>query len=80
MNEFQYGGEVRDTPHPTEGTDADWASYVFMRRNPRGVVAEWWCHVPSAYWFIAERHTGTDEVTGTWPYEDWLKLRREAGR
>lgn len=77
VNEFQYGGEVRDMPHPADGSDAEWASYVFMRRNPRGVVAEWWCHVPSAYWFIAERHTGTDEVLGTWPYEEWLKKRDE---
>jgi sarcosine oxidase subunit delta len=30
------------------------------------VVKEWWCHSPSGYWFIAERHTASDEVMRTY--------------
>ena len=74
INEFVHGGEVRASPHPVDGADAEWADHVFNRDNRRGVVAEWWCHAPSSLWFIAERDTGSDEVTGTWLVEEWLRL------
>jgi len=32
-----------------------------------GVVREWWCHVATSYWFIAERDTVTDEIVRTYP-------------
>jgi sarcosine oxidase subunit delta len=33
-------------------------------------VREWWFHVPSGYWFIAERDTATDEILHTYPPEE----------
>ncbi len=61
-------------PHPDASacTDAQWADYVFMSENQAGVVREWWCHVASGYWFIAERNTVTDEIERTYPSEEWF--------
>ena len=67
ISEFVCGGEVVAIPDPGGATDGDWADYVFGHENPRGTVREWWFHVPTAYWFIAERDTGTDEILRTYP-------------
>lgn len=66
LSEFLYGGELRTMPDPTSTSDRDWADYVFHRRGEPGVLREWWYHVPSGTWFIAERDTLRDEVRGTW--------------
>jgi sarcosine oxidase subunit delta len=64
IDEFICGGEVRT--EPDDGASAEvWADYVFMQHNPAGVVREWWCHLPTSYWFIAERDTRTDEILRT---------------
>jgi sarcosine oxidase, subunit delta len=63
--EFAFGGEVRSEP-ADDKDDASWAAYVWCRDNSAGVVREWWCHVPSGYWFIAERNTATDEILRTY--------------
>lgn len=70
ISEFRHGGEVMPHPDASECTDAQWADFVFMAENPAGMVREWWCHVASAYWFIAERNTVTDEIERTYPPEE----------
>ena len=67
ISEFVWGGEVKAMPDPTACSDDEWAEYVFLEDNPAGVVREWWCHVPTSFWFIAERNTVTDEVIRTFP-------------
>ena len=67
VSEFAYGGEVRTMPDPAAASDAEWADHVFLEDNRRGVVREWWLHVATDYWFIAERDTATDEVVRTRP-------------
>ena len=67
ISEFLSGGEVVEMPDPAAATDEDWAGYVFGHENAHGVVREWWFHVPTAYWFIAECDTGTDEILRTYP-------------
>ena len=66
VSEFACGGEVRVMPDPAAG-GAEWADHVFIEDNRRGVVREWWLHVATDYWFIAERDTATDEVVRTYP-------------
>jgi len=66
VSEFQYGGEVRAMPDPATCTDEQWADYVFNRNGAPGVKREWWCHIPSNTWFIAERDTAADRVPRTW--------------
>ena len=67
ISEFVCGGEVVETADPDSVDDGTWAGCVFGIGTERGVVREWWFHVPTAYWFIAERDTGTDEVLKTYP-------------
>jgi len=65
IQEFAYGGEVRPLPD-TDADAATWADWTFLRSDPNGVVCEWWCHVPTTYWFIAERDTRTDTILATY--------------
>ena len=64
-------------PDPPKCSDRDWADYVFIENNKAGVVREWWCHVPTSYWFIAERNTVTDEIIRTYPAGELFNKRVE---
>ncbi len=64
ISEFVCGGEVLDLP-PPDCTNEEWVDFVYMENNTAGVVREWWFHTPTAYWFIAERDTRTDEIIRT---------------
>ena len=66
IQEFVWGGELKATPDPAACSDAEWGAYVFLEENRKGVMREWWCHVPTNYWFIAERDTGTDTILRTY--------------
>ncbi|MFO1147459.1 MAG: sarcosine oxidase subunit delta [Alsobacter sp.] len=65
IDEFQCLGPVRDMPDPDATQDRDWARALFRAENRRGVVTEWWRHVPSNMFFLAERDIVTDEVVRT---------------
>lgn len=65
ISEFVYGGEIRSMPDP-QVDDPTWADYVFNRNGAPGIKQEWWCHIPSNTWFIAERDTQKDEILGTY--------------
>jgi sarcosine oxidase subunit delta len=70
VSEFVYGGEVRPMPEPS-CADAEWADYVFNRSGIPGVKTEWWYHIASGTWFLAERDVVADRVLRTWlPGED----------
>lgn len=64
--EFHYGGEAHlaypTNPHAL--TDAQWADYVFARRNPKGRFAERWSHSAGCRrWFNVVRDTVTHEIS-----------------
>jgi len=65
IHEFVCGGEVVELVDPDTTDEAGWASYIFMRNNIAGVVREWWFHVPTSFWFIADRDTISDEILRT---------------
>ena len=65
ITEFAYGGELKTLPDQLSCSDREWADYVFYEDNRAGVVTEWWFHMPSSYWFLAQRNTLTDEVIRT---------------
>ena len=67
IQEFVCAGPVEPHPDPNRCTDDEWTEFVWMEENLAGVVREWWCHVATAYWFIAERNTVTDEILATYP-------------
>lgn len=66
LDEFAYGGEQRTQPDAESCSDTEWADYVFSRDGAPGLKKEWWYHVPSGTWFIAERHTASDVVERTY--------------
>jgi sarcosine oxidase subunit delta len=68
VQEFRYGGEYNPRPkRPLEAADAEWTDYVYMRANKWGVQKEWWYHRAGCQlWFLAERHTRSNEVVRTY--------------
>ena len=67
IQEFICAGPVEPHPDPNSCSDHEWTEYVWMEENLAGVVREWWCHVATSYWFIAERDTVRDEILATYP-------------
>jgi len=66
VSEFAYAGEVRAMPDPEAASDTEWAGHVFLRDGAPGLKREWWLHVPSGVWFVAERDTARDHVVRTY--------------
>lgn len=66
--EFRYGGEYNPRPsQPMVTADASWTDYIFMRENKLGIQVEWWYHrAGCGLWFLAERHTKTNDVEETY--------------
>ena len=43
--------------------------YLYQRDNARGPQREWWYHrAGCGLWFMAERHTHTNQVLRTYPW------------
>ena len=63
--EFTWGGEA-DISRPLDPkacSDEQWAAYLFMRKNPRGMHHERWCHTYGCgQWFNVHRDTVTHVV------------------
>ncbi|MCY4425404.1 MAG: sarcosine oxidase subunit delta [Halieaceae bacterium] len=59
-SEFSYGGEA-DIVRPADPallSDAEWADYLFMRKNSRGRQREQWVHAQGCRrWFVVTRDT-----------------------
>ena len=66
VSEFHFGGETTKQPSPDATTQITWAHYLYMRGNILGVQREWWYHNACGSWFIAERHTKTQEIQATY--------------
>lgn len=77
ISEFICGGEVETMPDSITGSDYEWAEYLFMKNNIKGIVREWWMHTPTSYWFIVERNTETDEIINTYPANELFNQRIE---
>ena len=63
--EFRYGGEahIARPADPESLDDAAWAEYLFMRANPKGVIAERWVHsVGCRSWFNLLRDTVSHKI------------------
>ena len=62
---------------PHDSSDEEWADFIWLSNNTAGDIREWWCHVATAYWFIAERNTVTDEIYKTYPATELYSSRQE---
>ncbi|MCG8360288.1 MAG: sarcosine oxidase subunit delta [Kiloniellales bacterium] len=68
-SEFSYGGEahIARPAEPDALSDAEWADYVFMQSNVKGVFLERWCHSHGCRrWFNLARDTVTYEILGAY--------------
>jgi len=66
--EFSFGGESTRRPAPDTSPE-DLARYLYFRTNAAGPQVEWWYHRDGCQrWFLAVRHTVTNEIERTyWP-------------
>ena len=68
-HEFSCGGEahIARPLEPDALSDEQWADYLFMRSNPKGVHLERWCHVHGCRrWFNVRRDTVTHAITAVY--------------
>ena len=64
--EFTCGGELEVTRPPAAAGDPAWGEYLFYRGNPKGELAERWCHsFGCGQWFSVVRNTATHEIVAT---------------
>lgn len=71
--EFVCGGESHiSRPGPPENVgDAEWADYLFLRRNERGSSYERWLHrYGCGQWFNVARNTVTHEIQTSYRMTD----------
>ena len=67
--EFSYGGEagIAQPKNPNELSDEEWADYLFMRTNLRGIYHEQWCHSSGCRrWFNVVRDTITYRILASY--------------
>ena len=63
--EFSCGGEahIKRPKNPPDLTDDQWAEYLFLRKNKKGLHYERWNHAFGCrQWFNLARNTATDEI------------------
>ena len=73
LSEFSYGGEahISRPEWRDDRSDAEWAEFVFMRTNPKGVFAEGWNHTAGCRrWFIMLRNTATDDILAVYGLDE----------
>jgi sarcosine oxidase, subunit delta len=64
-SEFTYGGAagVGYAKEPERIDDAAWASYLFIRPNPKGDLTERWAHAAGCRrWFTVLRDTVSHQI------------------
>ena len=67
-SELSPGYEAHLKRHGPGSSDEEFESYMFARKNPKGVHFERWRHAYGCgKWFLAARCTVTLEVFGTYP-------------
>ena len=69
-SEFSYGAEahIARPDAPAEISDEEWAKYVFLRDNTKGVLLERWVHTAGCRrWFNLARDTVTYEILAVYP-------------
>lgn len=68
-SEFAYLGELTVRPPAGSTEPAEWRRYLYEKANPAGWTSEKWYHSSGCRkFFVAERHTVTNEVRTTRPF------------
>jgi sarcosine oxidase subunit delta len=84
--EFHCGGEahIARPADPSSQTDEEWAEFLYMRTNTKGVYAERWRHIHGCgRFFNAVRDTVSDKFLKVYkngePMPDLASLEKGAG-
>src|ERR1700693_96293 len=75
--EFSYGGEagIVRPKEPAALSDQQWADYLYMRNNKRGVHLEQWCHSSGCRrWFNVARDTVTNQILGIYHIGEQMRV------
>ncbi len=85
--EFRCGGEahIARPEDPSAQTDQQWAEFLYMRTNTKGIYAERWRHIHGCgRFFNAVRDTVSDKFLKIYkagePMPDLSSLEKEAGQ
>jgi len=73
QTEFSCHGEahIARPTEPDKLSDAEWAEYVFYRKNPKGLHFERWVHDHGCRrWFNVARDTVSDRIHGSYKVGD----------
>mgnify|MGYP003458568253 FL=1 len=68
-SEFRYGGEahISRPVEPAAVSDAEWADFLYMRSNAKGIHAERWRHIHGCgRFFNSVRDTVSDRILATY--------------
>ena len=68
VTEYTYGGDanVRRPHDPRALSDQEWATYIYLRDNPRGEHKELWQHSSGCRrWITVTRNTYTHDISAT---------------
>src|SRR5579871_5583776 len=71
--EFRYGGEahIQRPVDPGAVSDEGWADYLYVRANPKGVLAERWRHASGCgRFFNVLRNTVSDRILASYKAGD----------
>lgn len=64
--EFHFGGEAGNIrPDGADVTPERWASYLYLRDNPKGTVREVWVHMTCGEFFVMERDSVNHAVASS---------------
>ena len=73
MREEEGEAHIERPLEPDQLTDEEWAEYIFMRTNPKGVFLERWVHQSGCRrWFNLARNTATNDCN-YWLYIKWVR-------
>ena len=67
--EFRYGSEahIARPAEPDQLSDEEWADFLFMRSNTKGLHRERWMHAAGCRrWFNTVRHTLSHRILATY--------------
>lgn len=70
-SEFHYGGEAGNIRPDGADVPAEvWASYLYMRANPKGPTREVWLHMTCGEFFVMERDSVSHKVNASTAFDD----------
>ncbi len=83
QTDFQFGGEshIARPETPEHASDAEWANYLYFRKNPKGLHYERWVHSYGCrQWFNIARDTLTHEIIEVYKMGEQPSTRSDTGK